>query len=391
MPHEIPFIDLAHDFSVVGDDVRARFERVLESQRFVDGVQTAELEHSLASLTGVEAVACSSGSDALYLSLLAAGVGPGDAVVVPAFTFFSTAGAVARTGALPVFADVAPATLMLGARELGATLSSRFEPQGRGFVEIATRARLAAVIVVHLFGRAAALDELATVLADAPVVMIEDAAQAIGARSGSGPVGCGQLVSFSFHPTKNVGGAGDGGAVTTRDAGLAERIRRLRNHGSDGTRYVHAECGINARMGELAAAMVNAKLARLAEWTAARARLAASYAERLAGLERRGLLRLPAPASPPLCVWHQYTVRFAHGRDAVAAAMAAAGVETRVFYPLPLHRQPCFVGSGHRPWPLPEAERAAADVLSLPIYPALTEAGQERVCEALERAVREVA
>jgi len=386
----VAFVDLAHDYRVVHDEVRARFDRVLGSQSFVGGEQTIELESRLADLTGAHAVACSSGSDALYLALLSAGIGPGDVVVVPSFTFFSTAGSVIRAGAVPVFADVDTATLMLGRRELEKTLSDRFVRDGERLVERSSRASLAAVIVVHLFGRAASVTDLSALLAGVgSAVLIEDAAQAIGARTSSGPVGAGELVCFSFYPTKNVGGAGDGGAVTTSSATRALRIRRLRNHGAGEDPYVHEECGVNARMGELAAAMVNAKLAHLDAWTRERARLAALYHERLGTLERRGRLRRPVPAASPECVWHQYTLRLPGSRDRVAASLAAEGIETRVFYPLPLHLQPCFRDLDYREGSLPESERAAADVLSLPMRPSLDEGSVERVCDALERALGE--
>lgn len=391
MAETVPFVDLAHDYHVVGDDVRERFDRILGLQCFVGGDQTVELESRLAQLTGAHAVACSSGSDALYLALRSAGIGPGDAVIVPAFTFFSTAGAVVRAGAVPVFADVDTATLMLGPRELEKTLSDRFVRDGERLVERSSRAPLAAAIVVHLFGRAAPVADLSALLAEVGrAMLVEDAAQAIGAGTSSGRVGAGELVCFSFYPTKNIGGAGDGGAVTTSSEARAHRIRVLRNHGAGADPYVHDECGINARIGELAAALVNAKLARLEEWTRARGRLAALYHEQLGGLERRGRLRRPVPAAAPECVWHQYTLRLPEGRDRVAASLGAAGVDTRIFYPLPLHLQPCFRDLDYRAGSLPESERAAADVLSLPIHPSLGEDAVARVCDALERALGEV-
>ncbi len=412
VPLRVPFNDLGASFADVEQDVRSRFDAVLASQNFVAGAQTEELEARLSALTGAHAVACSSGSDAIYLALLAAGIGPGDAVIVPAFTFFSTAGSVVRAGATPVFADIDPITLMTGARELRAVLDEEFAAAGADGSRVGRRtgARLAAVIAVHLYGRAAPVHEFEVLLKEyGSPMLLEDAAQAIGARTASGTrrIGDGQAVCFSFYPTKNVGGAGDGGAVTTRDEQLALRLRSLRNHGAGSVAYRHEQCGINARIAELSAAMVNAKLERIDAWTEARGRIARRYEEGLAGLELSGSVRRPLYCAPPASVWHQYTIRFATGRDAAVKALAVRGVETRVFYPLALHRQPCFSefafvagcsgaseqagkrgdagapGSGSPEHPRLEAERAADDVLSLPIHPALTADQVEQVIEAL--------
>ena len=402
VPLRVPFNDLGASFADVEQDVRSRFDAVLASQNFVSGAQTDELEARLGALTGAHAVACSSGSDAIYLALLAAGIGPGDAVIVPAFTFFSTAGSVVRAGATPVFADIDPITLMMGEHELRAVLDGEFAAVGADGHRVGRRTgeRLAAVIAVHLYGRAAPVHEFEVLLEEyGSPMLLEDAAQAIGARTASGTrrIGNGQAVCFSFYPTKNVGAAGDGGAVTTRDEQFADRLRSLRNHGAGAVAYRHERCGINARIAELSAAMVNAKLDRIDAWTEARGRIARRYHEGLAALELNGLIRRPPYCAPPASVWHQYTIRLATEREAAVTALAARGVETRVFYPLALHLQPCFAdfavfagfpeaagaNAGAMDCPRPEAERAADDVISLPIHPALTSEEVERVIAAL--------
>jgi dTDP-4-amino-4,6-dideoxygalactose transaminase len=254
----VPFLDLARDYAAVREAVAARFDRVLGSQVFELGPETAELESALARLCGTRhAVACASGTDALSLALLARGVGAGAAVLVPAYTFFATAGAVRRAGAVPVFADVDAETFNTGEREMRAALDREFVRSGGAFTHRESGARLAAMIVVHLFGRVADVGPLRRLAAEAGATLLEDAAQAIGAPSigARGTIGC-----LSFYPTKNLGGAGDGGAVTTDDDDLAAALRRLRTHGALPGETLHRECGINARLGELQAAYLNAKL-----------------------------------------------------------------------------------------------------------------------------------
>jgi dTDP-4-amino-4,6-dideoxygalactose transaminase len=385
----VPFFALGRDYETVREAVHERFERVLDSQVFVLGPQTAELELAIARLCGARhAVACSSGTDALYLALLACGIGTGDAVVVPAYTFFATAGAVRRAGALPVFADVDGDTFTLGERELDSVLERDFDWRDGGAFHMASGARLRALIVVHLFGRAAPTVALQRTLARAGAVLIEDCAQAIGAACDGVGVGAqGLLGCLSFYPTKNLGGAGDGGAVTTNDDELAASLRRLRTHGATPGETLHTECGVNARMDELQAAYLNAKLSRLAEWTAARARIAARYCERLRSLAEHGLLALPAPTAPPAHVWHQFVVRIAVGRERVRERLGACGIETRVFYPVPLHLQPCFADVPGLARSLPVAERLAREALSLPLYPALTSDQADAVCAELVAAL----
>jgi dTDP-4-amino-4,6-dideoxygalactose transaminase len=388
----VPFLELAEDYRAVRSEALARIEAVLDSQIFVLGGQTVELERELMrTTTASHAIACSSGSDALYLALAAARIGPGDAVGVPAFTFFASAGAVVRAGAIPVFLDVDADTLCLDSAVVPASAARLRECGGR-LVEAGSGAPLRAIIAVHLYGRACDMRGLEATLAGLtdPPLVIEDAAQAIGARGNLAPVGAwGTAACFSFYPTKNLGGAGDGGAVTTDDAVLAARVARLRVHGANEASYLHEDCGINARLGELQAAYLNAKLPQLAAWTKQRSRLASLYDARLAGLAGADRLVLPAAARTGSHVHHQYTVRVPGRRDEVRAAMARRGVDTRVFYPVPLHLQPCFAALGYRSGELPVSESAARTVLSLPIYPSLGEDRLELVCAALELALEE--
>ncbi len=384
----VPFVDLKADYLEVRDEVARRFARVLDSQIFVLGEESGQLEATMRALTGAgAAIACSSGSEALCLALRALGVAAGHAVLVPAFTFVATAGSVARAGALPVFTDVDPRTFTLGTAELTRAIDREFTGTPGARVHRRTGARLRALVAVHLYGRAADMGAIGELAETERIDVIEDAAQAIGARGDCGAVGAwGRVGCFSFYPTKNIGGAGDGGVVTTRDPALDERIRALREHGRRAGTELYEDCGGNARLAELAAAYINAKLARLAAWTEARNELARVYRAGLAGLASRGRLVLPEPLESPAHVWHQFVVRVPGARERVRARLATAGVETRVFYGRPLHLQPCFAGHGHREGDFPQCELAAREVLSLPIYPSLGRERAERVCDALSQA-----
>ncbi len=405
----IPFLDLAADFGAVEADARRRIDGVLARQQFVLGPEGAELEASLAGRLGVpSAVAVSSGTEALSLSLLALGIGAGDAVVLPAFTFFATAGAVARAGALPVFCDIERDSFLASAATMRRAIDEHFVREGssrghgREWKHRASGARLAALLPVHLYGRACEMDSIAGLARETGARVVEDAAQAIGAKSGRRAVGSiGDTGCFSFYPTKNLGGAGDGGLVACTDAALAGRIARLRSHGGEHGSYEHHEAGINARMPELVAAVLNAKLQRLDEWTDRRRALAAVYADALGDAAARGLVELPSACARESHVWHQFAVRLQDGsrrepaaddsrRDRVSRRLAADGIATRVFYPLPLHLQPCFASLGFRTGDLPESEAAAREALCLPIYPSMTEdAAREVAARLVAAAARE--
>ncbi|MDH3318901.1 MAG: DegT/DnrJ/EryC1/StrS family aminotransferase [Betaproteobacteria bacterium] len=359
---KVPMLDLAAEWAEIGAEIAAAIERVLVSGHFVLGPEGAALEKEIAALAGVpHAVACNSGTDALHLALRAAGVGPGDEVVTPAFTFIATAEAIAYVGATPVFADIDPGTYNLSAE----TLERALTPGTR------------AVIVVHLFGQCAGMPAIAELCKRRGLIVVEDCAQAIaadwdGTQAGAwGDFGC-----FSFYPTKNLGAYGDAGLVTTREARHDTRLRMLRHHGSRHT-YLHEEIGYNSRLDELQAAVLRAKLPHLARFSAARQKHAARYRELLAGAK----LQLPVAHGRGAHVYHQFTVRLAN-RDAARKALAAAGVASGVYYPIPLHRQPVFEKE-FGGLALPAAEAAAHEVLSLPIYPQLTDEQIQHVCRSL--------
>jgi dTDP-4-amino-4,6-dideoxygalactose transaminase len=386
--NRVPFLDLAADWSCVADDATGRVNSVLASQGYVLGAQTRELESSASALLdGAHALAVSSGSDALYLAMLALGIGPGDAVLLPSFTFFATAGAVVRAGAQPIFVDLDPVTFNSETAQFEAALLRECDEDGAvGAVHRETGARVRAVVVVHLYGRAVAMQSLVDWAASRGLAVVEDAAQAVGARCDSRALGTwGDVGCFSFYPTKNLGGPGDGGLVSCRDPELAARLARLRVHGAGGHVYEHLEVGINARMSELVAAVLNAKMVHLQAWNTRRREIAARYRKCLASVP--GLV-LPAPAAEEdEHVWHQYVVRIATGREAVIARMDAAGIDTRVFYPLPLHRQECFKEAGVRAGELVESDGAAGSVLCLPIYASLADEAVERVASSLAAAL----
>lgn len=387
------FLDLAGSFAEVEADARRRIDGVLARQLFVLGPETDELERRLGALLGARrAVAVSSGSEALSIALAAAGVGAGDAVLVPAFTFFASAGAVTRAGAVPVFVDIDGPSFLAGRKEFAAAIEREFEGEAGSRRHRRSGARLRALLAVHLFGRVAEMEPLLALAKAEGLALVEDAAQALGARSRGRAAGTfGLFGCFSFYPTKNLGGAGDGGLVATDDRAAGERAARLRSHGAAPGAYEHHEAGWNARLGELQAAVLCAKLDRLAAWTEARREVARTYSAALRGVAEGGSLRLPAEASEPDAhVWHQYAVRIGGGRrDRVRSLLAAREIETRIFYPLPLHLQPVYRGLGGRLGDLPEAEAACEEVLCLPIRPGLAGAEVEAVAAALAEALRE--
>jgi dTDP-4-amino-4,6-dideoxygalactose transaminase len=348
----VPFFDMRAEIAAVRADIDAAIARVLDSGGFIGGPEVEAFERELAVVAGgSHAIGVSSGSDALLVALMALGVGPGDEVVTTPLTFFATAGAIARLGARPVFADVDPDTLTLDPRAAASAVTAR------------TRA----IIPVHLFGR----------VADIPAVsvpVVEDAAQSLGAAAVLGAA-----ATYSFFPTKNLGAVGDAGAVVTRDAALADRVALLRGHGAR-PRYHHVALGGNFRLDALQAAVLRARLPHLAAWTAARRRHAEHYRALFAAASVPAELRLPPPSAT--CVWHQLVIR-APRRDALRAFLADAGIGTEVYYPAPLHLQPCFADLGHRAGAFPAAERACADGLALPIHPALPAAAPAAVVDAI--------
>jgi dTDP-4-amino-4,6-dideoxygalactose transaminase len=360
-PPPIPLSDLEAQHAPLRAELEAATRRVLGSGRFILGPEVAAFEREAAVALGTaHAVGLSSGSDALLALLMASGIGPGDEVVTTPLSFFASAGAIARLGARPVFADIDPETLNLDQRAACAALAAR-------------GARVKAVVVVHLFGRPAATAELAAACAAGGVALIEDAAQAIGAaRVGR----LGRAAAISFFPSKNLGGFGDGGLAITDDAALAAELRLVRAHGAR-EKHQHLMVGGNFRLDELQAALLRVKLPHLARWTARRRALAARYRKALGGLP------LALPPEDAGCVWNQFVIRVARDRDGLRAHLAARGISSAVYYPVPLHLQPALAPLGYRAGDLPIAEQAVREVLALPIYPELSDAAADRVAEAV--------
>lgn len=371
----VPMLDVNRQNAPLQQQIALAIAEVCESGAFVHGPACHQLESAIADYCGVEhAVGCASGSDALLLSLMVLGIGPGDEVVLPSFTFFATAGAVVRLGAKPVFADLLPSTFNIDPTDLERKIT------------VATKA----IVPVHLFGQSADMDGIASAIASkrgsaTAIPVVEDAAQAIGAQYGGRRVGgLGVLGCFSFYPTKNLGGFGDGGMITTPDADLAAKLRTLRDHGQQ-PRYHHHLVGVNSRLDALQAAVLNIKLQHLDRWTAARQRHASRYQEQLDRLGLADQFVPPRVAAGCDSVWNQYTVRVLGGcRDALNQALAARKVGSAIYYPIPLHLQKCFQSLGYQPGSLPHTEQAAKEVLSLPVFPELTVAEQDQVMAALE-------
>lgn len=364
----VPMLDVNRQNQPLREEMLAAVASVCDSGAFLHGPANRDLEAALADYCGAgHAVGCASGSDALLLALMALDIGPGDEVIVPSFTFFATASAVWRVGARPVFADICPDTFNIDPADVATGITSRTK----------------AIIPVHLFGQCAemwAINELAT---EHKLHVIEDAAQAIGATDGNRRVGAlGTIGAFSFYPTKNLGGCGDGGLMTTNDAKLAERLRILRDHGAH-PRYYHHEVGINSRLDAIQAAMLLVKLPHLDTWAAARTRHARRYNEAFAG---RPGLTIPPVEAGVTTVWNQYTIRVPNGRrDALHAHLTERKIGCAIYYPVPLHLQKCFASLGGKPGDLPHTEQAAEDVLSLPVYPELTRGEQDRVIEEVNQ------
>jgi dTDP-4-amino-4,6-dideoxygalactose transaminase len=359
----IPLLDLKTQTERLRPEIDAAIARVLDSGAFVLGPEVEAFEQEFAAFCGAgHAVAVSSGTSALHLALLAAGVGPGDEVVTAPFSFIATGTAVCHIGAKPVFVDVEPQTLTLDPERLAAAITPR------------TRA----ILAVHLYGQPADMNAIQAVADAHAVSVLEDAAQAHGAELGGRRAGAlGEAAAFSFYPSKNIGAIGEGGMITCRDSALAERVRVLRDQGQQ-TKYEHSIIGFNARMDGLQGAVLRVKLRHLPEWTEARRAHAAAYDKALESLD---LVR-PVEAAGRRHVYHLYTVRV-RDRERVRAALAERGIATGVHYPTPLHLQPALAGLGHRPGDFPVAERAAGEVLSLPLWPEMPSDVPQQVADAL--------
>jgi len=371
----VPMLDLSRQFASIRNEVFTAIGRVCESQHYILGEEVAAFEREFASLcASAEAVGCASGTDGLWLALVAAGVKPGDSVITTPFSFFATASSILRAGARPVFADVNPETLNLDPAKVEQRVKS---------------SSVRAVMPVHLYGQCADMDGFDRLATEFKLQIVEDAAQAVGAtwngrRAGS----LGVTAAFSFYPTKNLSAFGDAGAVTTNDPKLAEHMRSLRNHGGK-QRYYHDEIGWNSRLDAIQAAVLRVKMPHLATWNEARRERARTYGRLLTSA---GLTKTGANSAPPVTllktlagahhIYHQYVVRV-RDRDKLRAFLSERGVGSEIYYPIPLHLQKCFSYLGCAPGDLPEAEQAARDVLALPIFAELEEDEQRQVVESI--------
>ncbi len=365
---KIPMLDLKAQHAKIANEVRAAIEGVLESQQLILGPEVAAFEREIASYCGAaHGVGCASGSDALLLALMACGVGQGDEVITTPFTFFATAGSVVRLGARPVFVDIEPGTFNIDTRRLREAISER------------TRS----IMPIHLFGQCADMDAINEAASERGIAVIEDAAQAIGAeyrgrRAGS----LGAIGAFSFYPSKNLGGAGDGGMLTTNDAALAERLRVLRAHGAK-NKYFHDYVGINSRLDSLQAAILRVKFNYLDEWAEARRANAQIYIRKFqdSGLVESEKVKLPMAMDWARHVYNQFVIRVEQ-RDGLKSFLAERGIGTEIYYPLPLHLQNCFKDLGYKEGDLPESELASKEVLAIPVYPEL---GEEEIDYIVEQ------
>jgi len=384
----VPMLDLARQYEQIRAEVLGAVGRVCASQHYILGPEVEALERELADFCGArDAVGCASGTDALWLALAAAGVAAGDEVLTTPFSFFASASAIVRAGARPVFADIDPLTFNLDPGKV------------ETFLRGARHNKLRVLLPVHLYGQCADMDALQRLADEFHLSVIEDAAQAIGARWGADASqgrragSMGSAAAFSFYPTKNLSAYGDAGLITTNDTEMAAHMRQLRNHGSP-RRYVHEEFGWNSRLDAMQAAILRVKLKYVEGWNEARRLRAARYDQLFAGAglistggpetsaENSAPIRLPQTAERAHHVFHQYVVR-AYRRDELREFLSARKIGTEIYYPIPLHLQPCFVYLGYREGDFPVAERAAKEVLALPMFPELTEDEQSWVVASI--------
>jgi dTDP-4-amino-4,6-dideoxygalactose transaminase len=367
----VPLLDLKAQYATIRSEVREAMERVVESQRFILGPEVEGLEQEIAAFCNMRfTIGVSSGTDALLTALMAIGVRPGDEVITSAYSFFATAGVIARVGARPVFVDIDPKTFNLHSAEVGRRITSRTK----------------AIVPVHLFGQCAAMNLIMEVVKDKDIHVIEDAAQAIGARDKEGRQAgaIGNVGCFSFFPSKNLGAFGDGGMVVTNDDHLAETVRVLRVHGAK-PQYHHAFVGGNFRLDALQAAVLRVKLKHLTKWTEMRRNKARRYRELFDETELAKCVSVPEDS--PGHTYHQFVARF-QDRDGLRLFLGEKGVETEVYYPIPLHLQKCFEYLGYQTGNFPQAEAAARESLALPIYAEITEEQQKYVVDEIREFYR---
>src|SRR6202140_803517 len=369
----VPLLDLKAQFAQIRAEVMPVIDRVCASQHFILGEHVHALEEEVAGYCGASAgIGVSSGTDALLIALMALGIGAGDEVITSPFTFFATAGTIARAGARPVFCDIDPPTFNLSPAAVRAFIADYCQMEGNRLINRATGGRIRALMPVHLYGQCADMDPLMAIARQYGLKVIEDAAQAIGTRYGDGRHAgtIGDIGCFSFFPSKNLGAFGDAGLCTTNDAELAETLRVLRVHGGK-PKYYHALIGGNFRIDELQAGVLSVKLRGLDDWPAGRQRNAAFYDAALRRARLNEAIQTPHASLGVRHIYNQYVIR-AQERDALRAHLTAAGVGTEIYYPVPLHLQQCFAYLGCKPGDYLQSERAAAETLALPIYPELT-------------------
>jgi dTDP-4-amino-4,6-dideoxygalactose transaminase len=393
----IPILDLKAQYSRICQEVRQAIDDVLDSQEFILGPAVAKFEEQVAAyFHGGTAIGVASGSDALLLSLMALGIGPGDAVLVPPFTFFATVSCVTRVGATPIFVDIEPESFMMDPHRVRSFLAERARPisGGPGLADPKTGCRIRAILPVHLFGQACPTAPWQSLAREHDVAVVEDVAQAFGAQAETAPgewqpAGMiGDLGCFSFFPTKNLGGIGDGGMVLTTRGELAEQIRMLRVHGA-GQKYHHLKIGLNSRLDALQAAVLLVKLRHLDQWCEERIERARRYNTLFAatGLVDQDIVSLPSLSPDRSHVFNQYVIR-ARRRDELRRFLSERGIMTAIYYPSPLHLQPCFAFLGHGRSDFPHSERASAEALALPMFPELTEEQQQSVVRMIQECYR---
>jgi dTDP-4-amino-4,6-dideoxygalactose transaminase len=365
----VPLLDMKRQYEPLREKILAAVTKVCDSGRYIFGPECEELERGVAQYTGARhAIACASGSDALLLALMALGVGQGDEVICPSYTFFATASAVSRLGAEPIFVDIEPATFNLDPKKIEQLISPKTK----------------AIIPVHLFGQCAAMDEIGRVAAKHSLPIIEDACQSIGAAYAGRSAGTlGDIGCFSFYPTKNLGGMGDGGMLTTDRDDLAAKLRLLRGHGME-PRYYHQVIGINSRLDSVQAAVLCVKLPHLDTWARQRQTNAERYITLMGECGLNKIITLPQTVRAARHVWNQFTIRVPDGqRDALRKHLTVNKIGTEIYYPVPLHEQACYRSLGYQLGALPETELAARETLALPIFPELTAAEQKIVVDRI--------
>ncbi len=390
LPYRIPIVDLRAQYRALRAEVHQAVDAVNDSQQFILGPAVEDFEEQMAAYLHCSfAVGVASGSDALLLALMALGIGPGDAVITTPFTFFSTVSSITRLGAKPVFSDIDADSFLISADKVRQLLLERAQMRDGRAIDTDTGLAIRALLPVHLFGQVCAMNELTALARDYNLTIVEDVAQACGSRismdgqskfaGAIGAFGC-----FSFFPSKNLGGFGDGGLVSVNDSELADRLRMLRMHG-ERTKYHHEVTGINSRLDSLQAAVLSVKLKYLEIWCEERIRRAATYHElfKQSRAQNTGATQIPAASADKTHVFNNYVIR-AQRRDELKQFLAEHGIQSEIYYPLPLHLQKCFADLGYRDGDFPRAEQAAREVLALPLYPELSAAQQEEIVGTIE-------